>query len=89
MTTVPLKEPLTLRAVLLKGDQPLAAVRCRLTPPDEPTHGIALVPDDRDWLALGTLSLRVQQSGKQYMIVPTKLERAAGVPSLLRFDVGG
>jgi hypothetical protein len=48
---------------------------------------MALVPDDRNWLALGSLTLLVQRRGKQYTIFPTRLARAAGVPNLLIFDI--
>ena len=86
MTTEPLKEPFRTRAQLFLGDRLLANIRCRLSPPNAPVQGLALVPDDRDWLALGTLTLLLR-SGKQYRIIPTRLEKAQGVPSLLRFDV--
>src|SRR5687768_6265431 len=88
VTTVPLKEPFRIRAYLYLGDRQLASVRCRLTPADAPTQGVALVPDARNWLALGSLTLLVQRSGRQYTIFPTRLERAAGVPNLLTFDIG-
>jgi hypothetical protein len=87
MTTFPLTEPFRLRAALFLGDQLLATIRCRLYPSNVPVAGMAVVPDNRDWLWLGPLTLVVQRNGRQYQIVPTKLERAAGAPCLLTFDI--
>jgi hypothetical protein len=87
MTTVPLKEPFRLRATLFQGNRLLASVRCRLSPPSAPVSGMAIVTDDRDWLTLGPLRLVVQRTGQTYQVTPTKIEQAAGVPSLLWFGV--
>jgi hypothetical protein len=87
VTTAPLQDPINLRAFLFQGSRLLAIVRCRLSPAEAPAYGMALVPDDRDWLALGPLTLLLQRSGQRYEIVPTKVEPAAGLPSLLRFRV--
>jgi hypothetical protein len=87
MTTIPLKEPFRMRATLFQGSRLLASVRCRLSPAAAPETGMAIVPDERDWLLLGSLTLVVQRTGQTYHVTPTKIEQAAGVPSLLWFDV--
>jgi hypothetical protein len=87
MTTIPLKEPFRVRATLFQGSRLLASVRCRLSPPSAPQTGMAIVPDDRDWLLLGPLTLVVQRTGQTYQVTPTRIDRAAGIPSLLWFDV--
>lgn len=86
VTTVPLKEPFRTRAQLFLGDRLLANVRCLLSPPNSPLLGMALVPDEHDWLSLSPLKLQLE-NGTQYEIVPTKLERAPSAYVLLRFDV--
>lgn len=86
VTTIPLKEPFRTRAQLYLGDRLLANVRCLLSPPNSPLLGMALVPDEHDWLSLSPLKLKLA-NGTEYAIVPTKSERAPGAYALLRFDV--
>jgi hypothetical protein len=86
MTTEPLKEPFNVRAALDQGDHHLADVSCKLSPPDVPVTGMAVVPNEVDWLQVGTLTLALR-SGRRYQILPAKLERASEGKSLFRIYI--
>jgi len=86
MTTEPLKEPFNVRAALYQGDHHLADISCKLSPPDTPVIGMAVVPNEVDWLQVGTLTLALR-SGRRYQILPAKLERASEGKSLFRFYI--
>jgi hypothetical protein len=86
MTTEPLKEPFNVRAALYQGDRHLADVSCKLSPIDAPVTGMAVVPNEVDWLHVGTLTLALR-SGPRYQILPAKLERASESKSLFRFYI--
>jgi hypothetical protein len=86
MTTEPLKEPFNVRAAFYQGDRHLADVLCKLSPPDAPVIGMALVTSEVDWLHVGPLTLALR-SGPRYQILPAKLEGAAEGKSLFRFYI--
>jgi hypothetical protein len=86
MTTEPLKEPFNVRAAFYQGDRHLADISCKLSPPDAPVIGMAVVPNEVDWLQVGTLTLALR-SGRRYQILPAKLERASEGKSLFRFYI--
>jgi hypothetical protein len=74
---------------LFDGDQLLASVKCQLVPPDAPASGIAQVPDTKNWLGFTELILVLPRTQQSYRISPTRIERTAGGPALLRFTVTG